>query len=57
MITLAERRLLLQRLQVLQVQLLTKLYFREVFRQFIHRLQWFIHRLQAFIHTGSAAAA
>ena len=56
-ITSAGRRLLLRRLQVLQVQLLTKLYFREVFRPVVHHLQRVVHRLTGFMHSGVAGVA
>ena len=53
-IMLAGRRLLLQ---VLQAELLTKLYFREVFRPVVHHLQRVVHRLTGFMHSGVAGVA
>ena len=53
-IMLVGRRLLLQ---VLQTELLTKLYFREVFRPVVHHLQRVVHRLTGFMHSGVAGVA
>ena len=53
-IMLVGRRLLLQ---VLQTELFTKLYFREVFRPVVHHLQRVVHRLTGFMHSGVAGVA
>lgn len=39
------------------MELLTKLYFREVFRAVVHRRQRVFHRRRASIHTGAADVA